>query len=116
MGMERRRGRMGCVPETTGTRRREAARWSEEAEAEAAAAAKGRGRRRRAIVAARDLGRAKRTGREAARSILVAARIGRGRFVWLTGGAGHVSPLRWVHWEAFGFRFFGSPRIWIQIR
>jgi hypothetical protein len=113
MGMERRRGRMGCVPETTGTRRREAARWSEEAEAEAAAA-KGRGRRRRAIVAARDLGRAKRTGREAARSILVAARIGRGRFVWLTGGAAHVSPLRWVHWEAFGFRFFGS--LWIQIR
>jgi hypothetical protein len=44
---------MRCVPETAGRRRREAARWSDEAEA-AAAAAKGRGRRRRAIVA-RDL-------------------------------------------------------------
>jgi len=48
-------GRTGCVPETAGRRRREAARWSEKEAEAAAAAAKGRVRRRRAIVA-RDLG------------------------------------------------------------
>lgn len=77
---------MRCVPETAGRRRREAARWSDEAEA-AAAAAKGRGRRRRAMVA-RDLEKTRSTehggrgNREAARSILpsgVAAWIRRGR-------------------------------------
>lgn len=92
---------MHCVPETAGRRRREAARWSDEAEA-AAAAAKGRGRRRRAIVA-RDLEKTRSTaGGGIERLLALSCHQGRsldlsGPSVCLPGGAGHGS----ARWETF---------------
>jgi hypothetical protein len=71
------RGKSG-VPETTGWRKRAAARWMEEAET--AAAAMGRGKRRRAIDPDGGGGFGKTTARES-RSILPAPRFGSAHFV-----------------------------------
>jgi len=83
---------MRCVPETAGRRRREAARWSDEAEA-AAAAAKGRGRRRRArAIVARDLEKTRSTaGGGIERPLALSCHQGAG-----LGSVGAVSvPARW---------------------